>query len=285
MYSFRRSEGWYDGRPVVAGSTPSKLISAKPPTQQSAAGQKTNALPQFAPPQQPAQQTATALSQTGKRIPVRLSGKTYIVPVLINRSIWQPFMIDTGASEMMIPVDLAKTLYRGGYITKEDIGGDKNYVLADGGTVRNTQFRIDSLQIGEGDNAVIAQNVVGSIGGPGASLLLGQSFLRQFRSTFDNKNSLLIVDAEPQAAPTFVPPTAAPQPRPVPIAVPAMRQYSCNNPPPMIKAIGIVAGAVGDHAAFITSWESSCARKYNSDLQRWQAETQRIQILNQQRGY
>src|ERR1700746_3273616 len=29
MYSFRRTEGWYDGRPVAAGSTPSKLISAK----------------------------------------------------------------------------------------------------------------------------------------------------------------------------------------------------------------------------------------------------------------
>src|SRR4030095_15342140 len=29
MYSFRRTEGRYDGRPVAAGSTPSKLISAK----------------------------------------------------------------------------------------------------------------------------------------------------------------------------------------------------------------------------------------------------------------
>src|SRR3954453_19590215 len=29
MYSFRRTEGWYDGRPVAAGSTPSKLIWAK----------------------------------------------------------------------------------------------------------------------------------------------------------------------------------------------------------------------------------------------------------------
>src|SRR5947209_14186988 len=29
MYSFRRIEGWYDGRPVAAGSIPSKLISAK----------------------------------------------------------------------------------------------------------------------------------------------------------------------------------------------------------------------------------------------------------------
>src|SRR3984885_8403133 len=29
MYSLRRTEGWYDGRPVAAGSTPSKLISAK----------------------------------------------------------------------------------------------------------------------------------------------------------------------------------------------------------------------------------------------------------------
>src|SRR3984957_3032149 len=29
MYSFRRTDGWYDGRPVAAGSTPSKLISAR----------------------------------------------------------------------------------------------------------------------------------------------------------------------------------------------------------------------------------------------------------------
>src|SRR5215469_4009346 len=29
MYSFSRTEGWYDGRPVAAGSTPSKLISTK----------------------------------------------------------------------------------------------------------------------------------------------------------------------------------------------------------------------------------------------------------------
>src|SRR3984957_2342861 len=29
MYSFRKTEGWYEGRPVAAGSTPSKLISAK----------------------------------------------------------------------------------------------------------------------------------------------------------------------------------------------------------------------------------------------------------------
>src|SRR6516162_9553669 len=29
MYSFSRTDGWYDGRPVAAGSTPSKLISAR----------------------------------------------------------------------------------------------------------------------------------------------------------------------------------------------------------------------------------------------------------------
>src|SRR5215471_9277975 len=28
MYSFKRTEGWYDGRPVAAGSTPSKPSSA-----------------------------------------------------------------------------------------------------------------------------------------------------------------------------------------------------------------------------------------------------------------
>src|SRR6516225_1260614 len=29
MYSFSRTEGWYEGRPVAAGSSPSKLISTK----------------------------------------------------------------------------------------------------------------------------------------------------------------------------------------------------------------------------------------------------------------
>src|SRR6201987_5038434 len=44
MYSFRRTEGWYDGRPVAAGSTPSKLISAKSSTSTNASITRTGLL-------------------------------------------------------------------------------------------------------------------------------------------------------------------------------------------------------------------------------------------------
>jgi clan AA aspartic protease (TIGR02281 family) len=162
-------------------------------------------------PLQPAPQTD---KQIGKRIPLRLVGNNYTVPVLINGRIWLDFMIDTGASDVTIPADVAMTLTRAGTIAKEDIGNEQTYGLANGEKVKNTQFRIHSIQIGEGDNDVIAQNVVGSIGGSKESLLLGQSFLRRFRSTtIDHADSVLIVDPEPQAVPAFVP-ASAPAPAP-----------------------------------------------------------------------
>jgi hypothetical protein len=151
----------------------------------------------------------TQSKQTAKRIPLRLSGNSDdIVPVLINGRIWRDFTIDTGASDVTIPLDVAKTLILAGTITKEDIGSEQNYRLANGGTVTNTKFRIHSLQVGEGDNAVIVRNVDGSIGGSQGSLLLGQSFLRRFRSTtIDHVNSVLIIDG---SEPLAVVSTAAP---------------------------------------------------------------------------
>jgi hypothetical protein len=172
----------------------------------------------------------TRSNQTGKRIPLGLSGNSYVVPVLINGSIRLDFTVDTGASDVTIPLDVAMTLMRTGTITKEDLGSEQVSNLADGGTVRTTQFRIHSLQVGEGDNAVIALNVVGSIGGPKLSLLLGQSFLRRFRSTtIDHENRVLIIDSSEPRPPIPAPlqPTPAPaavlQPAPAPVLQPGAR--------------------------------------------------------------
>jgi predicted aspartyl protease len=137
----------------------------------------------------------TRSNQTGKRIPLRLSGNSYEVPVLINGRIWLNFIVDTGADEVAVPADVAMTLFRAGTITKEDIGREQSVGLANGETVKSKQLRIHSLQVGVGDNAVIVQNVAGSMGGSQGSLLLGQSFLRRFRSTtIDHVNSVLIID-------------------------------------------------------------------------------------------
>jgi predicted aspartyl protease len=244
----------------------------------------------------------SVMDGTRKRIPLRLSaGKLYIVPVLINGRIWRDFMIDTGASDVSIPADVATTLMRAGTITMEDIGSEQNYVLADGGTDKNRQIRIHSLQVGEGDNAVVAQNVVGSVTGPQGSLLLGQSFLRRFRSTtIDNVNSMLIIDgSEPQpSVPTALQPAPAPAlvPRPAhpasvqpgPILPPPEPEFRCN-PPPVIRGLGaafaILGGQARDGGPFLNSWQRTCLARYNFAMQQWRAEVLRIQMINEQRGY
>jgi predicted aspartyl protease len=239
----------------------------------------------------------TQSKQTGKRIPLRLSRNSYIVPVLINGRIWLDFILDTGADDVSIPDDVAKTLVRARTITKEDIGSEKKIGLADGRTANSTQLRIRSLQVGEGDNAVIAQNVAGGTSGPQGELLLGQSFLRRFRSTtIDHVNSVLIIDGSDlkSPVPTALQPAPAPAPvlRPAhpasvqqgPILPPPVPQFHCYDPPPGIRALGAVLDVAGG-GAFSASYQRACLRRYNIAMQQWRAEVQRIQTLNQQRGY
>jgi aspartyl protease family protein len=270
---------WQTGQPIAASST---TPIGRP-----------EIVSQLQWPSSAAKVDGTQSNQTGKRIPLRLSGNSYIVPVLINGRIWLDFMIDTGASDVSITTDVATTLMRAGTITNEDIGGEQNYRTADGGTVKGTQFRIHSLQVGEGDNAVIAQNVGGSIGGPQGSLLLGQSFLRRFRSTtIDHVNSVLIIDgSESQPpVPTALQPAPVPQPahpasvQPGPILLPPMPEFRCN-PGPEIRLLGAAFGLAGDGGRFINGWLRTCLARYDFAMLQWRAEVLRIQMLNQQRGY
>jgi hypothetical protein len=188
------------------------------------------------------------------------------------------------------------TLVRAGTITKEDIGGEQSYHLADGGTVKSRQLRIRSLQIGEGDNAVIAQNVAGGTSGSQGSLLLGQSFLRLFRSTtIDHENRVLIIDGSESQPP--VPTALQPAPAPVlqpahpanaqqgPIPPPPVPQSRCYNPPPEILAQAATWGLLGHSGSFLNGWQRTCLARYNIAMQQWRAEMLRIQMLNQQRGY
>jgi hypothetical protein len=221
---------------------------------------------------------ASPRTQTGKRIPLRLFHNNYYVPVLINGLFWLDFMIDTGASDVTIPADVANKLMRAGTITMGDIGGEKNYELADGAIVKNTQFRIHSLQVGKGDNAVIAQNVVGSVSGSQGSLLLGGSFLRLFRSTtIDHVNSVLIIDgSEPQPpVPTALQPAPAPVPQPAypasvqqgPILPPPAPQFGCDDPPPGVRVLGAVAGFYRAGGSFWNGYQRSCLARYNIAMQ------------------
>jgi predicted aspartyl protease len=123
-------------------------------------------------------------------IPVKAQGGTYVVPVLINKTITLNFVIDSGASDVSIPADVVLTLVRSGTLQRSDFIGTQTYRLADGSTVPSTTFRIRSLTL----NNLVIENVKGSVANVKGDLLLGQSFLSRFKSwSIDNARQALVL--------------------------------------------------------------------------------------------
>ncbi len=122
-------------------------------------------------------------------IPLEISGGVYELPVRINGVLILKFILDTGASEVNIPADVALTLLRTGTITQSDFLPGKSYKLADGSIVRSLRLNIRELDIG----GIKISQVPASIDSVTGSPLLGQSFLRRLESwSLDNKRHVLI---------------------------------------------------------------------------------------------
>jgi len=121
-------------------------------------------------------------------IPLEKEGGVYKVPVRINGVITLRFILDSGASEVVIPSDVAQTLFRANTIQETDFLPGKTYSLADGSELKSPRFVIRELEIG----GVKINNVPGSIAPRSGDLLLGQSVLEKLNSwTLDNKRHLL----------------------------------------------------------------------------------------------
>lgn len=123
-------------------------------------------------------------------VPLEKEAGVYRVAVRINRVITLKFILDTGASEVVIPADVARTLVRANTIRETDFLPGKTYKLADGSELKSTRFVIRELDLGK----VRIHNVPCSIAPPYGDLLLGQSLLERFDSwTLNNKKHVLIV--------------------------------------------------------------------------------------------
>lgn len=121
---------------------------------------------------------------------LKKEGGIYRLPVKINRVITLDFILDSGASEVCIPSDVAMTLLRAHTIEEADFLPGKSYTLADGSVVRSERFIIRELEI---DNIKIS-NVPAMISPVRGDLLLGQSFLQRLDSwAIDNKRHVLVV--------------------------------------------------------------------------------------------
>lgn len=112
----------------------------------------------------------------------------YELPVTVNGAIELNFILDSGASDVHIPLSLFKTLINAGQIKREDVLGLETYSIADGSNVENLKIILRKLELGQ----FTAENVEASVGTDNSPLLLGQSFLQNFKNVaIDNQNGFI----------------------------------------------------------------------------------------------
>ena len=127
-------------------------------------------------------------------VSLRSEGGVFAVPGTINGQITLDFIVDSGASDVSIPKDVVSTLIRTRTITDADFLGSETYRLADGSTVPSQRLVIRSLKVG----TKVLENVAAHIAPDAGQLLLGQSFLKRFRSwSIDNDRTALILNGDP----------------------------------------------------------------------------------------
>jgi clan AA aspartic protease (TIGR02281 family) len=140
--------------------------------------------------------TAAEVDQAQKLVPapgkaeivisMRRVGGIHVVPVLINGAITLEFAVDSGAADVTIPANVVSRLA----LADADFIGQRRYQLADGSTTVLKTFRIRSLKVGD----TVVEDVTGSVAPAQGLPLLGQSFLRHFRSwSIDNATHELLL--------------------------------------------------------------------------------------------
>lgn len=131
----------------------------------------------------------------GGFVEVNLTGEAGVFHVSgrIRNSVDVQFTLDSGASVVTIPEELFRRLYSSGLVSDDDLLGEGEYILADGSTIRSVNFRIASITVGD----LTVSNVIGTTTPEGSGALLGQSFLRKFKSWHvDNKRNKLILKVD-----------------------------------------------------------------------------------------
>ena len=93
------------------------------------------------------------------RVQLKKDGGTFGVPIEINGALTLDFIVDSGAADVSVPVDVFSTLLRTGTIKDSDLIGEQTYVLADGSKSKSMTFTIRSLKVGD----KVVENVRGSV--------------------------------------------------------------------------------------------------------------------------
>ncbi len=114
-----------------------------------------------------------ALARTMARF--QRMGGVFVLPAMINGTAKSYFIVDSGASNVQIPEEIARDMRRSGTLADADFLGQRRFLLADGSGLQQQIFRLRTLRIGERT----MDNVLAAVGPPRSRVLLGQSFLRR----------------------------------------------------------------------------------------------------------
>jgi len=116
-------------------------------------------------------------------------GSSLVVRTLINGLVTVNLVVDTGASLIVIPMNIAD---------KADVKIDKNrtmaVTLADGRKVKAFLVILDKVKVGEVELSNVRASVLEKEEGGAISGLLGMSFLKNFSVKIDAKNNKLILE-------------------------------------------------------------------------------------------
>ena len=99
-------------------------------------------------------------------------------------------ILDTGAEDVLINDDLEKKLIENGYLKRSDYIDAGFYKTATGQVIECRRFVLSEISIGE----ITCKNVVCAVYSSASSILLGKSFLNNFKEwSIDNTNNELII--------------------------------------------------------------------------------------------
>jgi clan AA aspartic protease (TIGR02281 family) len=136
-------------------------------------------------------------SAAGETIPLQRDRGAFHVVGRVNGAVSVNFVLDTGASDVLIPQEVADALTRSGALGRDDFIGTQTYQLADGSRVKSRRIVLRELTVG----GQSVRNVVASIGPARSPALLGQTFLSKFPSwTLDNERQVLELGSRSEVA-------------------------------------------------------------------------------------
>ena len=128
-------------------------------------------------------------SSSSGSIKLSRQGGVFYIPVVIG-GITKDFILDSGASDVMISQSFERELIDKGFLRREDYISPALYKIADGSIVESRRLIIPQLSIG---NFTIT-NVQASVGIGSVPLLLGKSVLDKFRNwSIDNQTQTLVL--------------------------------------------------------------------------------------------